>query len=238
MKSLLTQAIERGALRHFAKLGTFLCPEVGITTIEDIPSQQLLPNGEPRYVYHKRNTEIVDILSWDTKDMWYCYEIKISKSDFYSKAKKTFIGNYNYYIMPQNLYALVKNDIPNDIGVYIIDDSKFDDKTIRLEPRIIKKAKRRDLGVDKDILLYSMIKSLYRDTENYERRKPRYTFNEYETKLERKNASLKRDNNDLKKQRDELYQKLRDKEYCSHCEELKFQLNLAKKRIERLIKND
>lgn len=63
-----------------------------------------------------------------TRDVtWRCYEIKISKSDFYSKSKWTFIGHYNYFIMPEALYKQVKKDIPKDIGVILAKKSALDD---------------------------------------------------------------------------------------------------------------
>jgi hypothetical protein len=45
--------------------------------------------------------ERVDMMSYDTKGIWRCFELKVSKSDFHSKAHNTFIGNYNYYVMPK-----------------------------------------------------------------------------------------------------------------------------------------
>lgn len=56
---------------------------------------------------------------------WRCYEIKTSKSDFYSKAKVTFVGHYNYYVMPYEVYQQVKHDIPKGIGVLLYDKSIY-----------------------------------------------------------------------------------------------------------------
>ncbi|WP_235879435.1 hypothetical protein [Robertmurraya siralis] len=94
--------------------------------------------------------ERVDYITYDTKGIWRCYEIKVSKADFYSKAKKTFIGHFNYYVMPKELYEEVKDDIPNHIGVY---DGY----------RSLKKAKRQELTVDEQTLKNSMIRSLFRE---------------------------------------------------------------------------
>jgi len=47
----------------------------------------------------------------------YCYEIKVTKADFMSKNGHNFVGNYNYYVIPLNLYHEVKDLIPPDIGV-------------------------------------------------------------------------------------------------------------------------
>ncbi|MGM7720628.1 hypothetical protein [Metabacillus sp. Hm71] len=94
--------------------------------------------------------ERVDYITYDTKGIWRCYEIKVSKSDFYSKAKKTFVGHYNYFVIPKELYEEVKDDIPNHIGVY-------------LGNYCAKRAKKQELTVDEQVLKDSMIRSLSRE---------------------------------------------------------------------------
>ncbi len=234
MKSLLTKAIERGAFRYFAKIGMFICPEVGITTVEEIDEGNKYGDGNT-YIYKKRNTEIVDVMAFNyTSEEWYCYEIKISKSDFNSNAKKTFVGNYNYYIMPYSLYEKVCKEIPDEIGCYIVVDKDFDEKCKYIKPQLIKRAKKKSLGVDREILYYSMIKSLYRDLEGYERGKPRYINDDRIEDLEWLNGDLKRNKSYLEKQRDELLEKINNKDYCPHCDDFKFRLKMAQKRVERL----
>lgn len=98
--------------------------------------------------------ERVDYLTYDTKDIWRCYEIKVSKSDFHSKAHHTFIGNYNYYVIPKKLYDELQNEIPEHIGVYC-------------GGILCKKAKKQILGIDEQILKDSMIRSLYREYEKF-----------------------------------------------------------------------
>lgn len=93
-------------------------------------------------------------MTYDTKGIWRCYEIKVSKSDFYSKSKKTFIGHYNYFVMPEELYEEVKNDIPNHVGVHTGD-------------RVIKNPKKQELTVDEQILKDSLIRSLSRENEKF-----------------------------------------------------------------------
>lgn len=53
------------------------------------------------------------------KGDFYCYEVKSSVEDFHSKNGHNFIGDYNYYVMPGNIYELVKKEVPWGIGVYI-----------------------------------------------------------------------------------------------------------------------
>ena len=68
--------------------------------------------------------ERVDYMSMDTKEIFRCYELKISKSDFYSKAAHTFLGHYNYYVMPYEVFIQVVDDIPEHVGVYIYQESQ------------------------------------------------------------------------------------------------------------------
>ena len=66
---------------------------------------------------------IVDTLSYQelpSGDIeWRCYELKVTKSDFHSKAKLSFVGHYNYFVLPLKLYQAVATEIPAGIGVLI-----------------------------------------------------------------------------------------------------------------------
>lgn len=96
----------------------------------------------------------VDYLTYDAKGNWRCYEIKVSKSDFRSKAHNTFVGHYNYYVMTSELYEQVKAEIPPHIGVYV-DSCLF----------VTKSAKKQPLGVDEEVLFKSMVRSLFREAQ-------------------------------------------------------------------------
>lgn len=48
---------------------------------------------------------------------FYCYEIKSSVEDFQSKNGHNMIGDYNYYVMPYEVYCRVKDQIPWSVGV-------------------------------------------------------------------------------------------------------------------------
>lgn len=41
----------------------------------------------------------------------------MTKSDFHSTAKLSFIGHYNYFVLPLKLYQQVQAEIPQGIGV-------------------------------------------------------------------------------------------------------------------------
>lgn len=128
-KTQLTTELERGIWSATNKQGVFGCFEVTIGWF-----------GEER----------VDYITYDTKGIWRCYEVKVSKSDFYSKAKKTFVGHFNYFVMPKELYEEVKDDVPKHVGVYAGN-------------KCIKKAKKQELLVNEQILKDSLIRSLARE---------------------------------------------------------------------------
>lgn len=119
--------------------------------------------------------ERVDYMTLDTKGIWRCYEIKITKSDFHSKAKNTFIGHYNYYVMPLELYEEVKDEIPNHIGVFAGNDQYISCK---------KNAKKQILGEKEDVLKISMIRSMNRDVEKNIKSGDKNILNHYKRKIE------------------------------------------------------
>jgi hypothetical protein len=89
------------------------------------------------------------------KGDFYCYEIKSCVADFNSKNGHNFIGDFNYYVMPKDLYEQVKQRIPYNVGVLI--PSKCD----TLES--IKKAKRIDRTRAVNEMLLMMFRSANRD---------------------------------------------------------------------------
>ena len=108
-------------------------------------------------------TERVDYMTYDTKHVFRCYEIKVSKSDFRSPAAKTFCGHFNYFVMPYELYQQVMDEIPMGIGVFCEARSR-DPQLAKLEPcTCVRQARRRKLTVAPEVLKDSMIRSLSRD---------------------------------------------------------------------------
>ena len=67
--------------------------------------------------------ERVDYVTLKSNGEIRCYEIKVSKFDFRSKAKVSFYGDYNYYVMPEELYNEVKKEVPWTVGVIVIKPS-------------------------------------------------------------------------------------------------------------------
>jgi hypothetical protein len=125
-----TLALERALFNYTA--GQFGCDEVTIG-----------PAGHER----------VDYITWSFDGTWRCYEIKVSKADFRSKARKTFVGHLNYYVMPATLYDAVKAEIPEHVGVLVPAGPVLVSK---------KKASRQPLKVDERKLIMSLMRSLFR----------------------------------------------------------------------------
>ena len=136
-KTKLTKDLELAIWNTTHKMGVYGCFEVTIGY-----------NGKER----------VDYMTYDTKDIFRCYEIKISEQDFNSSAVLSFVGNYNYFVLTPELYNIVWDKIPSEIGVYVL--IPFGSSLIC---ECVKKAKKVDLKIDKHILKNSMIRSLSRE---------------------------------------------------------------------------
>lgn len=130
-KTELTQSLEKAIWNATVSQGTFGCFEVTIGWF-----------GRTR----------VDYMTMDTSGTFRFYEIKVSKSDFYSKSDHTFLGHFNYYVMPDELYEIVKQDIPKHIGVHN-------------GTQCIKKPMQQILQADPSDLKGYMVRSLCRDVK-------------------------------------------------------------------------
>ena len=148
MKTDSTKQIEHALWVKNRKMGTFGCFEVSIGFNDS----------------YRGAVERVDFIVYNTKGEVYCYEIKVSKSDFNSAAKKTFIGDFNYYVMPKTLYDELSSDKAfrwslYDVGVYTIHDNRS------LELTCVKPAKRKQVALGMKVtVLESMVRSLNRET--------------------------------------------------------------------------
>lgn len=137
METELTKAIKVALWKYTDKMGAFGCEEVTVGW------------------YGK---ERVDYMAYDTRKVFRCYEIKISKSDFHSNNHNSFVGHLNYYVLTQELYSKVSDEVPNGIGVMVYDG-------VNLSSR--KRPKRREPTVDVQALKDYFIRSLYREADNY-----------------------------------------------------------------------
>jgi len=126
-------------------------------------------------------------MTMNSKSEFRCYEIKISKADFHSKAHNTFVAHYNFYVLTEELYEIVKEEIPKGIGVYVHGNLKV-------------RAKKQELKINSDILKDSMIRSLCREFQK-----------QYNSMDETKIAKLNRSVSRYKSERNK-YKKLYEKE--------------------------
>lgn len=53
------------------------------------------------------------------KGDFYCYEVKSSVEDFRSDHGHNFLGDYNYYVMPVEVFEAVRQELPYWVGVYV-----------------------------------------------------------------------------------------------------------------------
>lgn len=126
--------------------------------------------------------EIVDFITYKTNGEFRCYEIKVSKSDFNSGAKLSFHGDFNYYVMPNELYEQLKTDAYNefkDRENHEVFKNTFDDRlknwgvgliTVSERGFLLTKinAKRKPVGMGtRGILLESMTRSLNREVKKF-----------------------------------------------------------------------
>lgn len=89
------------------------------------------------------------------KGDFYCYEIKSCVEDFKSKNGHNFIGDYNYYVMPQEVFESVKGLIPHSIGVIV--PNEFNELVS------VKKAQRIDRNRPVSEMLLLMYRSARRE---------------------------------------------------------------------------
>lgn len=110
---------------------------------------------------------IVDTLSCrltaDNQFEWRCYELKVSKADFRSKAKLSFIGHYNYFVLPAALYEKVQEEIPAHIGVMVYHKFATEDEFLPGYFTVERKPKRQELQVNEQALLFRLIASQARE---------------------------------------------------------------------------
>lgn len=176
-KTGMTLVLQTMIWKETNKMGVFGCHEVGI--------------GAPCF---GTKHGIADFITYNTRGEWRCYEIKVTRADFFSKAKKSFIGNFNYYVLTEELYNSVCNDIPPGIGVYVVSETSNINHPYSI--RCMKKASRQELKVEHDVLMYSILKSFSREYDKYIRgSRPLETWNTFQLELEIEDRRQKENNN-------------------------------------------
>lgn len=149
MKRIETKRLEKALLLSCFGANPRLAKEYGTTEVT-IDFQR---NGNGR--------ELVDFISYDAKkDLFRCYEIKVTMADFKSNAKKSWYGNYNYLVLSKTLYLEQsledwKMNIPSHVGILVVNPDSLSKKTVR-------KATFMEISEkDKDMLKRSLIRTLF-----------------------------------------------------------------------------
>lgn len=133
--------------------------------------RHICPNNDPRiywarevtFDYATTNAVRVDFMKFKPvnntvsgieKGDFYCYEVKSSVEDFRSGHGLNFLGDYNYLVMPEKIYATISLEVPHYVGVYVLDGTEL---------TCIKKAKRHDRSKPVSEMLLMMFRSAARD---------------------------------------------------------------------------
>lgn len=141
--------------------------------------------------------ERVDYMTYDTKGVFRCYEVKVTKADFHSPCHNSFVGNLNYYVLPPDLYEEVKAEIPDHVGVYIVRGGNA---------YSVKRA-RRCPAQDPDKLKDSLIRSLCREvTKQIQSGDPLRV-----ERLNRRISQLERDRNEYRRKYWDLMREIEER---------------------------
>lgn len=140
-------------------------------SLSEMLEKMIDPHGDPRIYWAKEVTfdyaslhpvrvdyvkykPVNNTVSGIEKGDFYCYEVKSSVADFHSKNGHNFIGDYNYYVMPKEVFEEVRDAIPFDVGVYCPEEKEL---------KAIKKARRKDRERPVSVMLLMMFRSAARD---------------------------------------------------------------------------
>ncbi len=117
-------------------------------------------------VDYMRFKPVNNTVSGIEKGDFYCYEVKSSVEDFRSKNGHNFLGDYNYYVMPEEVYAAISHEIPYYVGVLV--PEKKNHRGDWYDLKSVKKAKRRDRERPVSEMLLMMFRSATRERRIHE----------------------------------------------------------------------
>ena len=112
-------------------------------------------------VDYMRFKPVNNTVSGIEKGDFYCYEVKSSMEDFHSKNGHNFIGDFNYYVMPEEVFLKIEHEIPYGIGVYVPGEKSNRREWIELKS--VKKAVRKDRKRPVSEMLLMMFRSAARE---------------------------------------------------------------------------
>lgn len=139
--------------------------------LSELTEKLIDPGGDPRIYWAKEVTfdystahkvrvdymrfkPLNNSVSGIEKGDFFCYEVKSSIEDFHSRNGHNFIGDFNYYIMPQEVFVAVRREIPPAVGVYCPEGDAL---------RSAKKAWRQNRERSVSEMLLMMFRSAARD---------------------------------------------------------------------------
>lgn len=142
--------------------------------------EYLNPNRDPRiylarevtFDYRTDHAVRVDFMKFQPlnneisgleKGDFYCYEIKSSVEDFRSVNGYNFLGDYNYYVMSEDVYNQVKEEIPYGIGV--LAPISLDNQKGLSSLRSLKRSRRKIREKSVTEMLFMMFRSATRDVK-------------------------------------------------------------------------
>lgn len=128
--------------------------------------------------------EICDYILMDSKGTIRCYELKVTKQDLKSHAKKSWYGNYNYLVVSEELLKAVSNwneHIPDGVGLMVGRPamrytSAYQKEPVKvLEFETVLKPKRQEITPEEQLMItQSMVRSMmykiikYKNANNLE----------------------------------------------------------------------
>jgi hypothetical protein len=141
---MTTKEIENIAYNYLWKKGRYIVCEMAV----------------PLAIQNRYHRDRLDMIAYDTDGTYRGYEIKRNLQDFHSGASWSWICNYNYFIMPNDLYYKVKDEIPDGIGVWVCyEDCKY--------MVCKKKPKKRELLCSSVDMQFAMLQALSREYKKY-----------------------------------------------------------------------
>lgn len=141
--------------------------------LSELTERLINPTGDPRIYWAREVTfdyatiqpirvdymkfkPVNNTVSGIEKGDFSCFEVKSSIEDFRSKNGHNFIGDFNYYVMPEEVYEAVRAEIPYNVGVYCPGGPLGELKSV-------KKAHRKDRERPVAEMLLMMFRSAARD---------------------------------------------------------------------------
>lgn len=155
MKTLETKNLEQRLMTRYFKNGSHIAFEVDLHGAMNRTIMKDQMSANPKNITLE-DPGIADAIQVDNYGVITCFELKVTKADFHSGAKLSFIGNKNYYVMPESLYEQVKEEIPPNIGVLV--------PLYENDLKCVKPARSVDMVFNKEAVLIALVTASHNNT--------------------------------------------------------------------------